>query len=208
MALRGWFVCVLAALACACPLAGQSTSAKDLATGKFLVASRSLTDPNFTQTVVLLVEYGEGGAVGLVINRRTKFPVSQALSVQEAKGRTEPVYIGGPVEMAGVMALARSSSDISGAKHVVGDVYLLATRTLLNRSLASPIAASAFHVYLGYAGWGAPQLRHELELGGWYILPGDSATVFDADPGSVWNRLIEKTDTRMAMSYPLPYVPR
>jgi putative transcriptional regulator len=208
MALRGWFLCVLAALACACPLAGQSTSAKDLATGKFLVASRSLTDPNFAQTVVLLVEYGEGGVVGLVVNRRTKFPVSRALSVDEAKGRQEPVYIGGPVEMAGVMALARSSADIAGAKHVVGDVYLIATKTLLNKSLASPIAASAFHVFLGYAGWSAPQLRNELDRGGWYIVPGDSATVFDGDPGSVWNRLIEKTDTRMAMFHPLPYAPR
>jgi hypothetical protein len=102
---------VVAALACGRPLAAQSTSGKDLATGKFLVASRGLLDPNFAETVVLLVEYQESGVVGLVVNRRTKFPVSRALSVDEAKGRQEPVYIGGPVEMAGVMALARSSAD-------------------------------------------------------------------------------------------------
>jgi putative transcriptional regulator len=208
MALRGWFLCVLAALGCAAPLAAQSTSGRDLATGKFLVASRSLLDPNFAETVVLLVEYQEGGVVGLVINRRTRLPVSRALSVEEAKGRAEPVYIGGPVEVTGVMALARSSADVAGAKRVFGDVYLIATKTLLDKSLASPIAANAFHIYLGYAGWSAPQLRHEMELGGWYIFPGDAATVFDGEPGSVWNRLIEKTDTRVAMfDHPL-YVPR
>jgi putative transcriptional regulator len=208
MALRGWFLCVLAALGCALPLVGQSTSGKDLAAGKFLVASRNLLDPNFTETVVLLVEYQEGGVVGLVVNRRTRLPVSRALSVAEAKGRQEPVYIGGPVEMLGVMALARSSAAVEGAKHVFGDVYLIATKTLLDKSLASPIAASAFHVFLGYAGWSAPQLRHEMELGSWYIFPGDAAAVFDADPGSVWNRLIDKTDTRIVMLDHFLYVPR
>jgi putative transcriptional regulator len=205
MALRGWFLWVMAALACAAPLGAQSTSAKDLAAGKFLVAGRSLLDPNFTETVVLLVDYEESGVVGLVINRRTRLPISRALSVEEAKGRPEPVYIGGPVEVTGVMALARSSADIQGAKHVFGDVYLIATKTLLDKSLASPIAARSFHVYLGYAGWSGPQLRHEMEIGGWFIFPGDAATVFDGDPGSVWNRLIERTDTRMAMFDRLPY---
>jgi putative transcriptional regulator len=106
------------------------------------------------------------------------------------------------------MALARSSADVAGAKHVFGDVYMISTKSLLAKSLASPIAASAFHVYLGYAGWSAPQLRHEMELGGWYIFPGDAATVFDPDPSSLWNRLIEKTDTRIAMFDPLSYAPR
>jgi putative AlgH/UPF0301 family transcriptional regulator len=46
-----------------------------------------------------------------------------------------------------------------------------------------------------------------MEVGGWFIIPGDAATVFDGDPGSVWNRLIERTDTRMAMFDRLPYAP-
>jgi putative transcriptional regulator len=208
MALRAYSLCILAALVCASPLAAQSTSNKDLATGKFLVASRSLLDPNFTETVVLLVDYEENGVVGLVVNRRTRLSVARALTVQEAKGRQEPIYIGGPVEVTGVMALARSGSEVAGAKRVFGDVYLITTKTLLNKSLASPIAASAFHVLLGYAGWSAPQLRHELELGGWYIFPGNASTVFDADPGSIWNRLIVKTDTRMALFERPPYAPR
>jgi putative transcriptional regulator len=105
------------------------------------------------------------------------------------------------------MALARSSAEVAGAKHVFGDVYMISTKSLLSKSLASPIAASAFHVYLGYAGWSAPQLRHEMELGGWYIFPGDAAMVFDSDPSSLWNRLVEKTDTRIAMFDPLSYAP-
>ena len=115
MALRGGFLCVLAALACAPPLAAQSTRGRDLAAGKFLVASRNLRDPNFAETVVLLVEYQEDGVVGLSINRRTRTPISRVLSVEEAKRRPDPVYIGGPVEGKVVMALARSTKRPASA---------------------------------------------------------------------------------------------
>ncbi len=55
-----------------------------------------------------------------------------------------------------------------------------------------------FHVFLGYAGWGPGQLEHEVELGAWHILPPDTASVFDADPESVWPRLIRRTELRIA----------
>lgn len=208
MGLRCRLAGSLAALACAVTLLGQSTDSKDLATGKFLVANRSLSDPHFMETVVLLVAYDQSGVVGLIVNRRSHFPVSSAIKIQEAKNRPEPVYYGGPVELNGVMALARSTADISGAKHVTGDVYLIASKSLLDKSLASPIAANAFHVFLGYAGWSAPQLKHELDLGGWYILPGESTMVFDSDPATVWDRLIAKTDVRYAILLRPPYAPR
>jgi hypothetical protein len=67
-------------------------------------------------------------------------------------------------------------------------------------SLVSSLGASAFHVYCGYAGWTGPQLRHEVDLREWFIFPGDAATVFDPDPGSLWSRLIEKTETLVAMN--------
>ena len=37
--------------------------------GHFLVASPHMEDPNFSQTVVLLVQHDEDGAFGVVLNR-------------------------------------------------------------------------------------------------------------------------------------------
>ena len=180
------------------PLCGQSVRAKDLATGKLLVASRELRDPNFAESVVMLVDYQEDGVVGLVLNRRTRIPISQALTIPEAKRRSDPLYIGGPVEQATVMALARLGAESAGALHVLGDLYLISAKPLLAKTMASSLGAGAFHVYLGYSGWTGPQLRHEVEIGGWFIFPGDAAVVFDPDPGSLWSRLIEKAETRVA----------
>jgi putative transcriptional regulator len=182
----------------------------DLAAGKLLVASRDLGDPNFAQTVILLVHYDEGqGAVGLVVNKRTDVPVSRVFKdLKEAKGRNDPVYIGGPVELNSVMALLKSSSKPEGSSRVFGDVYLISDKDLLTQTLASRAEAMVFHTYIGYAGWGAGQLEHEVELGAWHIMPADAGTVFHADPDSVWPRLIRRTETQIAWIPGIPRLPR
>src|SRR5271170_60573 len=94
----------------ACALGFAQTD--DLAIGRFLVASRDLGDPNFAKTVILLVHYSaDQGAVGLVVNRRTDVPMSRVFQdFKEAKSRTDPVYVGGPVELDTVMALLKTAS--------------------------------------------------------------------------------------------------
>src|ERR1700677_3003594 len=99
----------------------------DLAVGRLLVASRDLGDPNFAKTVILLVHYDEDkGAVGLVLNKRTDVPISRVFhDLKEASGRSDPVYIGGPVELSSVLALLKSPAKPEGADKVFGDVYLI-----------------------------------------------------------------------------------
>lgn len=172
----------------------------DLAAGQFLVASRDLGDPNFAQAVILLVNYdAEKGAMGLIVNRRTDMPVSRLLAdLKEAKGRSDAIYIGGPVELTSVLALLKSSSQPGDAKNVFGNVYLLNTKDLLQKTLAAGAAADSFHVYVGYAGWGPGQLEHEIALGAWHTMSADAGIVFHADPDSVWPRLIRRTEQQIA----------
>lgn len=182
----------------------------DLAIGKLLVASRDLGDPNFAKSVILLVHYDENqGTVGLVLNKRTDVPISRVFhDLKEASGRNDPVYIGGPVELNSVMALLKSASKPDGADRVFGDVYLISNKDLLTRTLASRAEAAVFHTYIGYAGWQAGQLEHEVELGAWHIMRADAGTVFPADPDSLWDRLIRRTETNIARLFtytpPLP----
>jgi putative transcriptional regulator len=179
-------------------LPAQSTRPKDLAAGKLLVASRDLGDPNFAQTVVLLVHYDEDGVVGLVINRRTKVPVSRALEeLKGAKNRTDTIYSGGPVGRSDILALARSATKLDEAEHIFGDVYLVTSAGLLEKTIAAS-SADTLHVYVGYAGWSAEQLEAELALGAWFIFPGDAGAVFAANPATLWTRFIERTENRVA----------
>lgn len=189
-------------------LPAQSTRPKDLAAGKLLVASRDLGDPNFARTVVLLVHYDDDGVVGLIVNRRTKVPISRALEeLKAAKSRSDFIYAGGPVGRSDVLALVRSGTNLEEAEHVFGDVYLVTSAGLLEKTMAGN-GADTLHVYVGYAGWTPKQLEGEVELGAWFIFSGDAATVFAANPASVWTRLIERTEDRVASLLPRPGTPR
>jgi putative transcriptional regulator len=177
----------------------QSKNAKDLAAGKLLVASRDLADPNFAETVVLLVHYDVERVVGLILNRRTDVPLSRVLEdLKPAKGRSDKVYLGGPVEMPVVLALFQSPAKIEGAEHVFGGVYLISSKTLFEETLSAQPDPGVFHAYLGYAGWTANQLRREVELGAWFIFPEDTSTVFNSDPASLWLQMIRKTERQLA----------
>jgi putative AlgH/UPF0301 family transcriptional regulator len=176
----------------------QSRNVKNLAAGKLLVASRDLADPNFIETVILLVRYDAQGVVGLALNRRTHVPLSRVLGdLKAAKDRSDPVYLGGPVDTPVVFALFRSSAKIEGADSIFGGVYLITAKPLLEKTISSRPAPDVFHVYLGYAGWNTVQLQKEVELGAWFIFPADAGTVFNSDPDSLWSSMIQKTELKL-----------
>ena len=179
----------------------QSKDAKHLGVGKLLVASRGLADPNFAKAVILLVHSDDQGVVGLILNRRTNLALSRVLEgLQGTKDRSDPAYLGGPVQVPAVTALLQSPTKVGGADHIFGGVYLINTKTLFEQTLAARPAPEVFHVYLGYAGWTNDQLRKEVELGAWFIFPGDTDAVFNSDPGSLWPQMIRKTEQKLAES--------
>ena len=181
--------------------AGQSASSDDLGIGKLLVAAKDLPDPNFAKSVVLLIQYDQHGAVGLMINHRSDVPISRILEgVDTAKRSSDPLYLGGPVEMQSVFALVKSQKKLDDATSVLGDVYAVSTKTALEKGFAASSGASDLRVYLGYCGWGEGQLENEIRQGGWWIFEAKAGTVFDPNPSSLWPRLIVRTEQQVAQA--------
>jgi putative transcriptional regulator len=177
----------------------QDQPAANLAAGKLLVARRGMADPNFAQSVILLVEYGEEGTVGLVLNRQTKIPISKlSKELDVAKGRTDPLYLGGPVETSTVMALVRSRAKPDDAKLVFSDVYMVSNKETLEKTMSSGTAPSTLRLYLGYSGWDAGQLEWELGMGAWDVLAANPGMVFDPHPETLWSRLVEREQLQIA----------
>src|SRR5690348_7418296 len=80
-----------------------------LAAGRLLVANPLLPDPNFDRTVVLLLAYGDDGALGLVLNRPSETRLSAPLPEWEPVAATPAVlFVGGPVQHQAVICLARA----------------------------------------------------------------------------------------------------
>ena len=177
----------------------QSKNAEDLHAGSLLVASRGLADPKFAKTVILLVHYDAEGVAGLILNRRTDIPLSRALDgLKAARGRSDQVYLGGPLETPAPLALLQSTAKLDGAEHIFGTVYLISRKALFDEIISTRPDPSVFRAYLGYAGWSPGQLRTEVELGAWFIFQADAKMVFDADPDSLWPQMIQKTELEFA----------
>ena len=181
----------------AAPPQQQRPSSKP-AKGTFLVASRDLEDPNFIETVILLLDYSEKGAMGLILNRTTDVLLSELLPEVEAlRNRTETVFAGGPVGRDALMLLVRSREPLEEAKFVFRDVYVTASADLLEE-LAAEAGNPRYRAYVGYAGWGAGQLDFEVETGSWHIVPAQAATVFDPSPAQIWKQLIRSLSMQFA----------
>ena len=175
----------------------QVKSEKDLAQGKFLVASRRLLDPNFRETVVLLIRYGPDGAIGLVINRPVELKISTVLpDIKELERSKETLYLGGPVEPARVLLLVRSAKPPEASMPVFGDVYLSSSQKVLQDLIKKPVKEERFRIYAGYAGWAPKQLESELDRGHWHVLKADTETLFDKKSSEIWQELIQRVSVK------------
>lgn len=173
-----------------CAITAEQYSPQErLSAGTILVANEKLGDPNFTQAVVLIVQFDkENGSVGLIINRQTAIPVSRVFPKAKQAAK-DPVYVGGPLEITRAQALLRLPEKVNAAMHVTGDIYLTASEELIEKSVVSRADPSKFRLYLGYAGWAPRQLEGEIQIGAWSLISGDAGIIFDRDPASLWSRL-------------------
>jgi putative transcriptional regulator len=193
---------IAAAAACSAGgLAAQSQKPEALAPGKILVTARTSPDPMFAESVILLVNYDESGALGLMLNTPTEIHISEALAkLKGAKKSPDFVYLGGPVEPEGVLALLRAPGRGGDLTQIAHGTYLASSRKVLEDALSQGKRSGELRVYLGYCGWTEGQLRNEVRSGAWYIFDSSDDIVFDPKPNSLWKRLIERTELQMALA--------
>ena len=91
------------------PYGGQAPPER--LTGHLLVASPRLADPNFTRRVVLVLDHGEHGALGVVIDRPGGVAVGELLPQWHSLA-TAPaeLFTGGPVARNALIGLVRLTS--------------------------------------------------------------------------------------------------
>ena len=158
--------------------------------GKFLVATNSITDPRFRETVILLINYDRNGTMGLIINRPTEVKLSTLFpGVKELQERLDTAFVGGPVGMEQCFILIRSAVPPEESLHVFRDIYVSTSMSLLKRVAQGGKGGEKFRLYAGYAGWAAGQLERELSGGDWHVLQADPETVFSKDPEKIWQDL-------------------
>jgi putative transcriptional regulator len=171
----------------------------EVAPGTLLLATADLVDPNFAQTVVLLLDVNDDGVLGVVLNRPSPVLVTEVLEPWGALcAEPEVLFRGGPVSPDGALAIAllRDEDDEPvGFRPVVGRLGMVDLDTpveLLDGGLGG------VRVYAGYAGWGADQLQAEIDEGSWYVVAGETADAFRADTTDLWGDVLRRQPGQLA----------
>lgn len=164
-------------------------------TGKYLVASPELTDPNFHHTVIYLVHHDAEGAMGLVINRlMAKGPVGKLLEAFGLEGNPASqaqvkMHYGGPVEPDSSLVLHRSNYRNDTTMDIDDHLAVSSSDNVLN-DIAEGHGPAESLLILGYAGWGADQLENEITSGAWHVIDADETLLFDDDITTKWQRAL------------------
>lgn len=181
--------------------AQQEFSPMSVEKGMLLVASPSLSDPNFHQTVLLIIEHGRGGTVGLILNRPTNVLLSEALPDFTVLKRTSHrLFAGGPVGQTQLVLLFRLTQLLPDTRQIIAGVYV-GTPRVLERIMTQPKPTETFRAFAGFAGWAPGQLEHEMLEGAWGILPSDAFSIFDKDPVTLWPDSISRLQAPKTISH-------
>lgn len=169
--------------------------------GRLLVAVPDLRDPNFSRTVVLVLEHEEQGAVGLVLNRPSEVTIAEALP-EWAQVAAPPavVYVGGTVQRDRVIAIGRPRDAGAPLPEACAPLFDGLGAVDLGHE-ADPVlpALGALRVWAGYAGWGPGQLDAEIDVGGWVIVDRRPDDAFARDPAHLWRAVLRRQGGRVAM---------
>jgi putative transcriptional regulator len=204
--------------------------------GRLLVATPELGDPNFDRTVVLLLEHTPEGAVGVVLNRPSGTPLTEAGADWNGWDAfaTPPgvVFVGGPVARTAVIAVARilppggsgvSPGEPGGSGVSPGEPWgsgvspgewkaegfqpILGDHVGIVDLALEPQGVDAVRLFAGYAGWGGGQLEGEISAGGWFVLDALPSDPLSSDPEELWAGVLRRQGGRLALFAACPTDP-
>ncbi len=171
----------------------------ELPTPSFLAAMPQVDDPFFHRSLVLVLEHGDEGTFGLIVNRPTGLQVSEVLDGLEIEwaGDEREAFFGGPVQpQRGCVLLRAPSTSNTGpdwsALGLTEDLTEVQPGLGLTHSSTDLTVLAArpprdFRLVLGSAGWAPGQLAEELERSDWIPLPVDPDLIFADASTDAWH---------------------
>ena len=186
------------------PAHGKREDSPESLKGYLLISENHMLDPNFSETVVLILEHNHEGAFGLVVNRRSRLCLhdisSQFSKIPES---ILHIHMGGPVQQEYLFVLHSEmpeghESSPEALRPVEGVIFEPSFSHVEKYfddaywgSLSlPPDDYPKMHLYLGYSGWGPGQLEDEMQAGSWIFHPAQADIVFHNNPEQGWREAL------------------
>ena len=164
--------------------------------GQFLLAMPGLRDPNFFQTVSVICEHNDEGAVGVVINRLHDHlsgkDIFKELQMEYGtQGSQLPIHIGGPVHIGEIFMIHGAPFNWDSCLMVTPTVAMSNTRDIVE-AVAIGKGPESFILSLGCAGWGPGQLEAEIRDNAWLTSPVSDEIIFNCPVENRWEEAVKQ----------------
>ncbi len=165
--------------------------------GKLLIATPSLREGFFHDSVVLLCQHDDEGSMGLVLNKPQPINVFEVLDdmalfeterqkgIAQMKFEDQIVYEAGPVDEYRGFVLHELDKTYDSTMRVGADFNLTTSKDVLEL-IAAGKGPKQFLLLLGYAGWEAGQLEDELMGNDWLLANPTKDMLFGTSPELMW----------------------
>jgi putative transcriptional regulator len=162
-----------------------------------LLSMPQMADPNFAQTVVLLCDYTEQGAFGLVVNRPMDEPAWTIVKT-EPPVKVDPelkLFIGGPVEPQRTWVLSAEAQGPEDEQREICPGVVLSVSHKLTLDLLQTPPTTRARIIVGYAGWAPGQLEEEIAASAWLTMNVDPGLIFSVPPELMWETALRRLGT-------------
>jgi putative transcriptional regulator len=159
-----------------------------------LLSMPQMADPNFAQTVILLCDYTDQGAFGLVVNRQMADPAWTMIQT-EPPIRIDPdvrLWVGGPVEPQRTWVLMAEAHGPDEEQREIAPGLLLSVSHELTLQLLQAPPSTRARLIAGYSGWGPGQLDQEIAASGWLTMDVDPGLIFGVPAEQMWETAIRR----------------
>jgi len=158
--------------------------------GSFLIASSKLSDPRFRESVILVLQDGPTGSIGLIINKPLTISLDHAFAgLPDGVDTAQPLFYGGPVNPNIAWVLFSGGSEFKIASLEVVPGVFVADAVQFSDAVNNASGIMPIRFLSGYAGWAPGQLAMERQRGDWMVQKARASDIFDGRPESLWNYL-------------------
>ncbi|MEI6821092.1 MAG: YqgE/AlgH family protein [Bacteroidota bacterium] len=157
--------------------------------GKVLISEPFMYDYYFKRAVILLAEYNEEGAFGIVLNKLLHSKLNDIIN--GFPPFDADLYVGGPVSTDKLFYIHKfgdivpDSTEIADGIYWGGDVEVIKELIAVNK-----ITNNDIRFFIGYSGWTANQLEEELENNSWVVTRTNVKAVLKTKAEQVWNNIV------------------
>tara|TARA_B100000029_G_scaffold484221_1_gene536191 strand:+ start:60 stop:695 length:636 start_codon:yes stop_codon:yes gene_type:complete len=170
----------------------------------FLVSSKTMRDPRFKKTVIIMLDNDEEGSWGFVINKPLTSVSLRSLIHKSIKTTTKqkelfnvkvPIYWGGPVNQNKILILHSKEYKNETTKKFknlsISSDYKILFEIADNKGPKKSLIIS------GISSWGPGQLEGEMEKEEWVLSEINTDLIFEIDNERKWLKAINNSFLRL-----------